>query len=119
MKVHIKLLGGFEVTVDEAAVPVDAWSRRHASALVKVLALARGRRLHRDPGIDLLWPDLPAETALPRLHKAAHYARRALGTGGAASLVLRNDLVALLPDADADVVVDAVRFRAEGDAALA
>src|SRR3954468_1453563 len=117
MKVHIKLLGGFEVTVDEAAVPVDAWSRRHASALVKVLALARGRRLHRDQVIDLLWPDMPAETALPRLHKAAHYARRALGTDGAASLVLRNNLVALLPDAD--VVVDAVRFRAEGDAALA
>src|SRR4051794_31048416 len=117
MKVHIKLLGGFEVTVDEAAVPVDAWSRRHASALVKVLALARGRRLHRDQVIDLLWPGMPAETAPPRPPKAAHHPRPALRAGGAASLVLRNDLVALLPDAD--VVVDAVRFRAEGDAALA
>ena len=117
MNVHIRLLGGFEVTVDEAVVPADAWSRRHASALVKVLALARGRRLHRDQVIDLLWPDLPTDTAMPRLHKAAHYARRALGTDASASLVLRNDLVALLPGAD--VVVDAIQFRTEGEAALA
>src|SRR3954451_14228994 len=117
MKVHIKLLGGFEVTVDEAVVPVDAWRRRHASALVKVLALARGRRLQRDQVVDGLWPDMPADTPLPRMHKAAHYARRALGTDGAASLVLRNDLVALLPDTD--VLVDAVQFRSAGEAALA
>src|SRR4051812_49779674 len=97
MKVHIKLLGGFEVTVDEAAVPVDAWSRRHASALVKVLALARGRRLHRDPGIDLLWPDIPPETGPPRLHKAAHYARPALRPGGAASLGVRHGPAARPP----------------------
>ena len=57
MNVHITLLGGFAVTLDGAVVPADAWSRRHASALVKVLALARGRRLHRDQVIDLLWPD--------------------------------------------------------------
>src|SRR4051794_41807907 len=99
MKVHIKLLGGFEVTVDEAAVPVDAWSRRHASALVKVLALARGRRLHRDQVIDLLWPGMPAETALPRLHKAAPSAPRALGAGGAAPLVAPHRPGAPLPPA--------------------
>ena len=44
----------------------------------------------------------------PRLHKAAHYARRALGDG-TAGLALRNDLVMLFPDAD--VRVDAVEFR--------
>ena len=68
-------------------------------SLVKVLALAPGRRLHREQVIDALWPDLPADAAVPRLHKAAHYARRALGDDAAASLLLRNDMVALLPDA--------------------
>ena len=58
---------------------VDAWSRRHAASLVKLLALADGRRLHREQVIDALWPGLGVEAAAPRLHKAAHYARRALG----------------------------------------
>src|SRR4051794_17420912 len=117
MKVHIKLLGGFEVTVDEAAVPVDAWSRRHASALVKVLALARGRRLHRDQVIDLPWPDMPAGTAPPPLHKAAPHARRAPGTAGGASLVLPNHLVGPLPATP--VLGAAGQFRSAGEAALA
>ena len=117
MNVHITLLGGFAVTVDGAVVPADAWSRRHASALVKVLALARSRRLHRDQVIDLLWPDTPPEAAMPRLHKAAHFARRALGPDGTASVVLRNDVVALWPGAE--VVVDAARYRAEAESALA
>src|SRR4051794_41928147 len=82
MKVHIKLLGGFEVTVDEAAVPVDAWSRRHASALVKVLALARGRRLHRDQGIDLLWPGMPAGAGPPPPPKTPPHAPPGVGAGG-------------------------------------
>jgi DNA-binding SARP family transcriptional activator len=75
---------------------------------VKLLALAEARTLHREQVIDALWPDLSVEAAGPRLHKAAHYARRALGDQ-ARALPLRNDLVQLLPDAD--VVVDAVRFR--------
>ena len=46
---------------------------------MKLLALAPGRRLHREQVIDALWPDLPPTPPRPRLHKAAHYARRALG----------------------------------------
>ena len=76
----------------------------------------RDRRLHREQVIEALWPGLSLEAAGPRLHKAAHYARRALGEG-AASLVLRNDVVALLPDGDVRVDVD--EFRQLGEAALA
>src|SRR5512139_1081866 len=115
MQVRIDMLGGFSVTVDGVAVPDDAWTRRHAAGLVKVLALARGRRLHREQVIDALWPDIPLEAAGPRLHKAAHYARRALGEQGR-TLVLRNDVVTLLPDAE--VSVDAQEFRALAEAAV-
>jgi DNA-binding SARP family transcriptional activator/tetratricopeptide (TPR) repeat protein len=66
--------------------------------------------------IEALWPGLSVETAGPRLHKAAHYARRALGDD-AGSLVLRQEMVALL--VDADVVVDAEEFRRAGEAAVA
>jgi DNA-binding SARP family transcriptional activator/tetratricopeptide (TPR) repeat protein len=115
MHIRIDLLGGFAVTLDGVAVPGDAWSRRHAAGLVKLLALARGRRMHREQVIDALWPDVGLDVAGPRLHKAAHYARRALGDHPRA-VVLRNDVVMLLEDADVDV--DALEFRALAERAI-
>ena len=116
MDARVSLLGGFSVAVGGSVVTDQQWSRRNASMLVKVLALAKGRRLHREQVIDLLWPDLSPETAAPRLHQAAHYARRALGEAGQ-GIVLRHDFVELLPDRD--VTIDAVDFRAAAEAALA
>ena len=116
MTVRVRLLGQFEVTVDGAPVSPTAWSRRHAASLVKLLALSPGRRLHRERVIEALWPGVSLDTAGPRLHKAAHYARRALGDD-ARSLVLRQEMVALL--VDADVVVDAEEFGRVGQAAVA
>jgi DNA-binding SARP family transcriptional activator len=105
-RVGITLLGRFEVEVDGTATPERCWQRRSAAALVKVLALAPGHRLHREQVIDMLWPDdAPAEAA-PKLHKAAHYARRAAGRHD--TLVLRNDIVHLFPSAE--LVVDALQF---------
>jgi hypothetical protein len=63
--------------------------------------------LHREQVIDALWPHLYVGEAAPRLHKAAHYARRGLRQPRA--LVLSGETVALCPDAD--VEVDAVRFQ--------
>ena len=104
MTVRISLLGGFEVRVDGVPVPPHAWSRRHAAALVKLLALSADRRLHREQVVDALWPGSPWDAAAPRLHKAAHYARRALG-GEPGAVVLRNEVVALLPDTEVTVDV--------------
>src|SRR5438270_7795894 len=116
MDVEIRLLGEFGVAVDGTAIPEGAWSRRQAAALVKLLALAPGRRMLRDQVLDALWPDVRS-TAAPRLHKAAHYARRALGGDESSAVVLRDDLVCLLPTAQVSVDVD--RFRAVASAALA
>jgi predicted ATPase/DNA-binding SARP family transcriptional activator len=111
MRVDISLLGSFSVVVDGEPVPASAWSRRSAASLVKLLALREGRRLPREQVIDLLWPDLLLDQAAPRLHKAAHYARAALGISTA--VVLAGDAVALLPGAE--VTVDVERFeRAAG-----
>jgi predicted ATPase/DNA-binding SARP family transcriptional activator len=104
MRVDIRLLGGFEVEVEGGQVSRGAWRRRHASSLVKLLALQPGRRLLRDQVIDALWPDLLVDEAAPRLHKAAHYARSALGTRQAVTLA--GDSVALLHAADVSVDVD-------------
>ena len=104
--VTMTLLGDFSVEVDGTPVP-PAWSRRNAAALVKLLALTPGRRLHRERVIDALWPGLTLDEASPRLHKAAYFARKALGRPDA--VVLEDELVALLPEAD--VAIDVPAFE--------
>jgi DNA-binding SARP family transcriptional activator len=113
-EVEITMLGGFSVAVARAPVPEDRWTRRSAVDLVKLLALVDGRTLHREQVLEELWPGVAPEAALPRLHKAAHYARRALGD--ATAVVLRRDLVQLLPGVP--VQVDALGFRAAARQAL-
>ena len=115
MRVDIRLLGAFEVVVAGQRVPDEAWRRRQSAALVKLLALSRGHRLLREQVMDALWPESPVGQAAPRLHKAAHYARTALGVRD--SVVLSDDTVSLFPLAD--VVVDADQFDDAADAARA
>lgn len=112
--IEVTLLGRFEVALSGEPVAASAWTRRHAASLVKLLALAPGRRLHREQLLDRLWPTDPIDTAVPKLHKAAHFARRAIGRDDA--IVLRDQTVALFPDAD--VVVDAAVFERLARAAL-
>src|SRR3954463_12609901 len=113
MRVHVRLLGGFAVVVDGRPVPGDAWPRRSAAALVKLLALTPGRRMPREQVVDALWPDLLLDDALPRLHSAAHYARTALGSRD--GVVLTQGSVALFPGAE--VTVDVEEFEQAADAA--
>ena len=121
-EIHVTLLGRFAVTVGGVPVAEAGWKRRHAAAVVKVLALAPGRRLHREQVVDLVWPGDTIAEAVPKLHKAAHFARRAIGVPD--SVVLRGDQVVLYPGGS--VTVDAVQFEdmarralAAGDAAAA
>ncbi len=65
--------------------------------------------------MDALWPEAPFDAGANRLHKAAHYARRATGTADA--VVLRSEVVALFPRHD--VTVDLVAFEHAARAALA
>ena len=115
MNVEIDLLGGFAVRVDGRPIPAGDWRRRKAASLVKLLALAHRHTLHREQVIDALWPDTAIEDAGPRLHKAAHFARRVLGDSSA--LVLSGETVWLFPDAH--VVVDVEEFERSAKQALA
>jgi DNA-binding SARP family transcriptional activator len=114
VRVEIGLLGGFTVSVDGVVLPTGRWRHRQAAALVKLLALAPRARLHRDRVVDALWPDITLEAALPRLYKAAHYARQALDARDA--VVLKDETVSLFPGAGLDV--DATAFQTVADAAL-
>jgi pimeloyl-ACP methyl ester carboxylesterase len=112
VSVEIYLLGGFGVRIDGQPVVL---ARRDAAALVKSLALQDGRQLHREQLIDRLWPELNLTEAVPRLHKAAHFARKAMGRRE--GVVLRDEMVLLLPGVP--VTVDAVAFENAAVAALA
>jgi DNA-binding SARP family transcriptional activator/tetratricopeptide (TPR) repeat protein len=112
-QLQIRLLGRFEVLVDSRPVPAEAWPQRRAADLVKVLALAPRHRMARDEVLEALWPGLGADAAAPNLHKAASYARRALGARDA--IVLRSGMVELAPDAE--VTTDVERFERGDDSA--
>ena len=107
------MLGRFEVFVDSRPVPAEAWAQRRATDLVKLLALAPGHRMPRDEVLEMLWPKLGADAAASNLHKAASYARRALGDRGA--VVLRGGVVELAPAAE--VITDVERFERGDDSA--
>ena len=110
----MRLLGRFQVFRDGAPVPQEAWQHRRGAELVKVLALAREHQLHREQVIEALWPELPYDSALANLHKAAHFARRAIGESDA--VVVQGGRVSLAPGAV--VETDVERFEAENDPAL-
>lgn len=97
---EIRLLGGFGATVGGVDVDERAWRLRKARTLVKVLALAPARRLHREVVAELLWPEADATAARNNLHQALYAARRALG---ADALTLEAGMLALAEDADVDV----------------
>ena len=111
----VRLLGGFAVQVDDRTVGADAFARRGAARLVQLLALAPGRRIHREQVMDALWPEAEPYVAANKLHKAAHYARRTTGVPDA--VVLRNEAVALFPGRD--LTVDVAAFEEVARAALA
>jgi len=45
---EIRLLGGFDAHVGARGVPSTVWRQRRAAAIVKLLALEPGHRLHRE-----------------------------------------------------------------------
>jgi predicted ATPase/DNA-binding SARP family transcriptional activator len=102
---RISLLGGFAVDADGRTVGEGAWRLRKSKGLVKLLALAPERRLHREQASELLWPDRDAAAAANNLHQALYVARRALETAGVdgASTVELSDDVLILHGASVDV----------------
>src|ERR671916_647456 len=53
----IRLLGGFDTRVGAQRVPSRIWRQRRAAAIVKLLALEPGHRLHREQLLETLWPE--------------------------------------------------------------
>jgi DNA-binding SARP family transcriptional activator len=112
------VLGGFGVAVGDRAVSESAWRLRKAKSLIKLLALAPDRRMHRERAAELLWPDRTTDSAANNLHQALYVARRALEAAGADALeclALRDDMLVL--SEERPVEIDAVEFEEAAEAA--
>jgi DNA-binding SARP family transcriptional activator len=109
---EIRLMGAFQVWVDDRVV--ETWPHRRAAELVKLLALADRRRLHREQVMDALWPELEPDAAAANLRKAVHFARRALGAEEAIGTAA--EWIELAPAAN--VSVDVEIFEQAARAAL-
>src|ERR1700710_456141 len=106
---QIRLVGAFAVSVGQEVVPEGAWRLRKGKSLVKLLALAPDRRIHRDRATELLWPDRTSEAAGNNFHQALYVARRALEAAGAdagSALPLRDDMLMLNPGGTVEIDVD-------------
>ena len=68
--VQIRLFGAFAVSVGGEVVPEGAWRLRKAKSLVKLLALAPERRVHREQATELLWPERARVAAANNFHQA-------------------------------------------------
>ena len=117
----VRCFGGFEMLVDGRKADLSAVKPK-ARVILRMLALAAGRPVHREQIVDALWPDLPTRGGCHNLHVAISSLRQALEPG-----VQRGETMLLTRDGDAyrlslpdDADVDVLRFeRAVADARAA
>src|SRR5581483_3693608 len=101
---RVRVLGCFEVRAGDRTVLERSFPRRKAQALVKLLGVHPGHRLHREQALDLLWPSLGPDDAANNLYKNLHYIRRALAAAGetAPLVIAANNMVELCAGAAVD-----------------
>jgi DNA-binding SARP family transcriptional activator/predicted Zn-dependent protease len=112
--IHLRLLGGVELTAREAGRERRLMLPPKPLALLAYLALAEaeGRPVRRDVLLALFWPELSSTRARAALRQALHQLRRGLGD---AVLDTGRDTIALSPAAISCDVIDFERCLAEGD----
>src|SRR5580765_2629183 len=101
MSASVTLLGGFAAAVDGAAVPDTAWRLKKAREPVKLPALARRPRLHREQAMGGPWRDPAPAAAANNPNQAVHVARRALG---ADAIDVRDEALSLAAEVDVDAL---------------
>ena len=116
---HLKLLGGFGLRRGAFTVDDEAWERRVAQRLVRLLLTRREAAIPEDVLFEAFWPDKEASAARRSLQVAVSSARAVLDPPGAersAIDVAERAYRLRLRDRD---VVDADEFERAAAAALA
>lgn len=113
VRLRVKCLGAFSVTLDDRRIPLSRFSRSQALTLLKFLAGRRRRPVPRDVLMELLWPGADPVRSGRNLRVVLHSLRRALEPdlkrGEASSFVVtRGDLVHL--SSSSSVWIDVEEF---------
>lgn len=116
---RVHLLGTFALVVGSRRIEDSAWRLRKAKAVIKLLALAPGHRLHREQVLNALWPDLDPEAAGNNLRQTIHSARQTIHlasqeSGAEAQIASRGPSLTLEPSP----WVDVIEFEGTAAAAL-
>jgi DNA-binding SARP family transcriptional activator len=115
IKLRIALLGGFRVWIGSQLIPDEAWKRRKAQALVKLLALTSRHCLHREQLMEVLWPETEMEAARNSLRQTLHLARQIFKSEDNTGLEILSDhngWLCLTPKGQAWVDTDAFEAAA-------
>ncbi|MBI4928435.1 MAG: hypothetical protein HY835_11760, partial [Anaerolineae bacterium] len=91
----IRLLGGFSVSIHGQEIPDSRWRLHKVKNLVKLLALARAHRLHRDQLIDTLWPESDPKAGSNLFYQTLHFARQVLADAGSNYLCFQDGFLSL------------------------
>src|ERR687890_2280487 len=106
--IRIWMLDGFRVSVGSRIIEARQWRLRKPAALVTLLALAPGHRLHREQMMEMLWPESGTSAASNNLRQALQAARRAFDSAvGSRYLASEEDQLVLCPRSALWVDVDA------------
>lgn len=112
-RVRIATFGRFEVFVDGAVIPAEAWQSRRARELLRLLICRRGRAIPRLEICEVLWPDDDPDRTTHRLSVLLSIVR---GVIGPEVIVADQSCVALNA---AGVRVDVEQFLADVTDAVA
>ncbi len=75
---ELRCFGSFDVLLHGQPVPPEAFVRRKALTLLKLLVLGAGNPISREALADRLWPGVGARTGANRLHGVLHALRMAI-----------------------------------------
>ncbi len=75
---EVRCLGGFSVRLRQQSVAQEAFTRKKAISLLKILILNAGNPLHREALAERLWPGIDPGSAANRLHGVLHALRNAI-----------------------------------------
>ncbi|PVZ11764.1 ATP-binding protein [Actinomycetospora cinnamomea] len=78
-RVHLQLLGRFQVRREGEEVPPTAFRGRKVRTLLRVLAVHRPALVPHDVLVEALWPDRPPADPVANLNVLVNRARRAVG----------------------------------------
>ena len=110
--VQVFALGGFRVLVRGRVVDDQAWRRKTARQLFKVLLSQPNRRMTRDEVVELLWPESDQEAASSNLRSTLHALRQVLEPASESDFprIVFSDRDSIWLRSDAELWVDADNF---------